>query len=127
MSCIWIIDDDEDIREVITYALESEGYEVYGFDDAEEALTSLNELNLKKFPGLILVDYLMPKVDGLEFINRFREKWGNRTAIALCSGMGSIGEEIPSGIIELSKPIELDELLYTAKLFTNPQGQDLVF
>jgi len=127
MSCIWIIDDDEDIREVITYALESEGYEVYGFDDADDALRSLADLSLANFPGLILVDYLMPKVDGLEFINRFREKWGTRTAIALCSGMGAIDEEIPSGIIELNKPIELDELLHTAKLFTNPQGQDLVF
>ena len=127
MSCIWIIDDDEDIREVLTYALEFEGYEVYGFDDAEEALVSLEELNMKSFPGLILVDYLMPKIDGLEFIKRFREKWGNRTAIALCSGMGSIEEEIPPGVIEISKPVELDELLHTAKLFTNPQGQDLVF
>lgn len=127
MGSIWIIDDDEDIREVMTYALESEGHEVYGLDDAEEALNSLEELNLNDFPSLILVDYLMPKIDGLEFIHRFREKWGNRTAIALCSGMGSLDEEIPSGVIEINKPIELDELLHTAKLFTNSQRQDLVF
>lgn len=67
---ILIIEDDENIRKLLRIILTSQGYEVDEAKDGEEALTKFDKLDKYR---LILLDVMMPKIDGLEFIKYLRE------------------------------------------------------
>ncbi len=58
---ILIVEDEEDIRELISYNLLKEGYQVAGVATGEEALQAVE----KKPPDLILLDIMLPRLDGL--------------------------------------------------------------
>ncbi len=61
-SKIFVIEDEEDIQELIRFNLEKEGYRVKCFGSAEKALQEIP----KDFPDLILLDLMLPEMDGLE-------------------------------------------------------------
>ena len=63
---ILVIDDDDDLREVISWALSEEGYAVHSYADPQEALDSLK--NGRHLPQLIVVDYQMDGMKGCEFL-----------------------------------------------------------
>lgn len=63
------IEDDSDIRELIRYNMEREGYKVYDFDAVDEATNWLS----KKVPDLILLDIMMPGKDGLTFCRELKK------------------------------------------------------
>lgn len=67
---VLIVDDDEDIRNVLKLQLESEGYKVKLASNGEEALSIVD----KDEPNLVLLDIMMPKVDGLEVCKIIRQK-----------------------------------------------------
>lgn len=66
---IYIIEDDENIRELIMAALVSYGYKVKGFEDAESAIASIDEDK----PALAIFDLMLPGMDGLEAIEVIRK------------------------------------------------------
>ena len=59
---ILLVDDEPDILEFMHYNLSNEGYKVYTASDGEEAI----EKAKSKSPHLILLDLMMPKIDGIE-------------------------------------------------------------
>lgn len=63
------IEDDSDIRELIRYNMEREGYKVYDFDGVDEATNWLS----KKIPNLILLDIMLPGKDGLTFCRELKK------------------------------------------------------
>ena len=66
---ILIVDDDPDIREILTYNLSNEGYNVKSAVNGVEALKKA-----KKFiPDIILLDVMMPEMDGIEACSQLRE------------------------------------------------------
>jgi len=69
---VLIVDDDERLREYVRVNLEIEGYTVREAASADEGLASLEE----ESPDLILLDVMMPKVDGWEMLRRVQEKHG---------------------------------------------------
>ena len=69
---ILIVDDDDRLREFIRVNLEMEGYAVREAGSAEEGLEVLEE----EPPDLILLDVMMPKVDGWEMLRRVHERHG---------------------------------------------------
>ena len=69
---VLIVDDDARVREYVRVNLEAEGYEVREADNAEDALTALGE----RSPDLILLDVMMPQVDGWETLRRIQEHTG---------------------------------------------------
>jgi two-component system alkaline phosphatase synthesis response regulator PhoP len=69
---VLIVDDDERLREYVRVNLEAEGYIVREAGSAEEGLAALDE----ESPDLILLDVMMPKVDGWEMLQRVQEKHG---------------------------------------------------
>jgi two-component system alkaline phosphatase synthesis response regulator PhoP len=71
MPNIWIAEDDEDIREVVLYALKTANYETTGFDTGNNLLSAL-ETN--EPPDLVVLDIKMPGDDGLEILKKIREK-----------------------------------------------------
>jgi excisionase family DNA binding protein len=69
---ILIVDDDERLREFVRVNLEMEGYAVREAASAEEGLTALED----EPPDLILLDVMMPQVDGWEMLRRVHERHG---------------------------------------------------
>ncbi len=65
---IWCVEDDASIRDIEVYALKSSGFEARGFEDGISALDALkNEL-----PQLIVLDVMLPGLDGIEFLKTIR-------------------------------------------------------
>ena len=69
---ILIVDDDEKLREYVRVNLEMEGYTVREAGSAEEGLGVLDEAT----PDLVLLDVMMPEVDGWEMLRRVQERHG---------------------------------------------------
>ena len=70
MRHVLIADDEERIRDVVQYALEREGFTVTLAADGQEALDKLAQLDV----DLVVLDVMMPRVDGLEVCRRLRQK-----------------------------------------------------
>jgi signal transduction histidine kinase/CheY-like chemotaxis protein len=71
---VLVVEDDFDARRIITNALQSDGWVV---DEAENGRAALECIERSR-PALILLDLMMPQMDGFEFVARFRESPANR-------------------------------------------------
>ncbi|MCP9487227.1 MAG: response regulator [Gaiellaceae bacterium MAG52_C11] len=69
---VLIVDDDSKLREYVRVNLEAEGYAVREAGSADEGLAALEE----QAPDLILLDVMMPRVDGWEMLRRVQERHG---------------------------------------------------
>ncbi|MDH5794178.1 MAG: response regulator, partial [Candidatus Bathyarchaeota archaeon] len=65
---ILIIDDDENIRKVLTTILEDEGYDVESVDTAKKAI----ERTRRKFYNLALIDIRLPDMEGIELLTKMK-------------------------------------------------------
>ena len=107
--CVLVIDDDESIRELITLALEDEGFRVICAPEGETALKMIPEI----CPDVILLDNRMPVMDGSQFIGQYREQFGHRAPLIVLSAV-----ENPEQVAKetgadgfLPKPFDLSELI----------------
>jgi len=66
---ILIADDEPHIRQILRFTLERAGYQVFTAADGEEALIRANEIK----PSLVLLDVMMPKIDGYEVCRKMRQ------------------------------------------------------
>lgn len=67
--CILLVDDEPDIIEIIRYNLSAEGYRILTAENGKEAL----EIARKEKPQLIILDVMMPKMDGIETCSQMRK------------------------------------------------------
>jgi len=82
---ILVVDDDPDILEIVKYNLSNEDYKVYTASDGLEAI----EKAKKKKPHLIILDVMMPEMDGIEACEKIREvKNLDKTVIAFLTARG---------------------------------------
>lgn len=70
MAKVLVVDDEASIVNIIAYNLKKEGYEVITAENGEDGL----ELALSENPDLVLLDIMMPKMDGYEVCRKLREK-----------------------------------------------------
>ena len=68
MFSIFVVEDDENIRGIVLYALEAAGFEAVGYETGEELLAALDTQQ----PSLILLDIMLPKNDGLTILKQLR-------------------------------------------------------
>jgi len=66
---IYVVEDDEEIRGIVTYALNSAGLEAAGFESGEGFFNAIQS----KLPELVLLDIMLPGEDGLEILRQIRE------------------------------------------------------
>ena len=88
MQKILIADDNEDITDILSTYIEKEGYEPVVATDGEEALKLFDE----EIPVLVLLDIMMPKIDGYEVCRKIREK--SSVPIILVTARGEDFERI---------------------------------
>ncbi|MBP6432277.1 MAG: sigma-54-dependent Fis family transcriptional regulator [Ferruginibacter sp.] len=114
MATILIIDDERAIRKTLTEILSYEGYKIDEAGDGEEGLKRFAE----KAYDVVLCDIKMPKVDGIEFLEKAREI-NNDVPIIMISGHGNIDtavEAVKKGAFDyISKPPDLNRLLITLR------------
>jgi two-component system alkaline phosphatase synthesis response regulator PhoP len=67
---IWCVDDDQTIREIEVYTLEQMGHKARGFADGISMLETLKE----EIPDLIILDIMMPGMDGIEVLRKLRSE-----------------------------------------------------
>jgi excisionase family DNA binding protein len=113
---ILIVDDDDRIREFVRVNLEMEGYSVREAGSAEEGLTAL-ELEP---PDLILLDVMMPQVDGWEMLRRVQERHGVGS-IPVIMFSGKLDEQDLKGAAQrgaqgfIGKPFNPQQLIESTK------------
>ncbi len=114
MADILIIDDEKAIRKTLTEILSFEGYKIDEASDGEEGLKKFKE---KTF-DLVLCDIKMPKLDGIEFLQKAGEI-NPDVPIIMISGHGNIEtavEAVKKGAYDfISKPPDLNRLLITIR------------
>src|SRR5262249_25644384 len=80
---ILIVDDDEDIRDLLKILLEADGYRVEVASDGQDAWRQLRE---GERPALILLDMMMPHMDGEQFLKRLRSSNLSKLPVIILSG-----------------------------------------
>src|SRR5687768_7143695 len=114
MSNILIIDDEKAIRKTLSEILSYEGYKIEEAGDGEESLRRFREKNY----DVVLCDIKMPKLDGIEFLDKAREA-NPDVPVIMISGHGTIEtavEAVKKGAYDyISKPPDLNRLLITIR------------
>jgi two-component system, OmpR family, response regulator MprA len=107
---VLLVEDDEALRGAVGRALRLEGYEVDEASDGAEALERL----VSHRAGVVVLDVLMPEIDGLTVCQRLREL-GDRTPVLLLTARDLVADRVQglnAGADDyLTKPFALDELL----------------
>lgn len=113
---VLLVDDDPDIRTVLPMVLESYGFPTTTAASGEEALQRLRS---EERPCLVLLDLMMPGMDGYEFREvQLADPALRSIPVVVLSGADSPGEVLDSPTIQ--KPVELDELLAVVRRFCPP-------
>lgn len=114
MADILIVDDEKAIRKTLTEILSFEGYKIEEAADGEEGLKKFRE----KTYDLVLCDIKMPKLDGIEFLQKAGEV-NPDVPVIMISGHGNIEtavEAVKKGAFDyISKPPDLNRLLITIR------------
>ena len=106
---VLVVDDDADIRDALCELLQDEGYRPVSASNGRDALVYLNS---RERPCIILLDLMMPIMDGWEFRRQQKSdpRWSNIPVVVITAagnhGAGSIAAECV-----LPKPLHLDQVL----------------
>jgi two-component system response regulator MprA len=121
---ILVVDDEAAVRDALRRALRLEGYEVELAADGAEALQRLED---GAQPDALLLDVLMPGVDGLEVCRRLRRS-GSRLPVLMLTARAEVSDRV-SGLDAgaddyLTKPFALQELLARVRALLRRSGAD---
>lgn len=121
MSKILVADDDPDVRGLCRMVLSGEGFEVV---EAEDAHTGINKAREQQ-PDLILLDWMMPEVDGIDALRVLKAHPLTReipvVMLTALDGMGEITLATYHGADGyMTKPFEVQDLLRVVQRFTAP-------
>ena len=112
---VLIVDDDEQVREYVRVNLEAEGYNVREAGNAEEGLLAVEESQ----PDLVLLDVMMPQVDGWQMLQQLQERHGEAVPVVMFSGKADaatadeVAERGARGFI--GKPFDPGQLIEKTK------------
>ena len=112
---VLIVDDDEQVREYVRVNLEAEGYSVREAGNAEEGLLAVEESQ----PDLVLLDVMMPQVDGWQMLQQLQERHGEAVPVVMFSGKADaatadeVAERGARGFI--GKPFDPGQLIEKTK------------
>ncbi len=111
---ILVVDDSEAIRETLAEALVAEGYRVVTATDGVDAVHKLSDTSAR--PCLILMDLMMPRMDGMELAGRLKAhpEWGTIPIVVLSAYWRA--PVVPEAVAVISKPFQMEELLGAVRM-----------
>ncbi len=107
---VLVVDDDPDLREIIRIMLEASGYEVRCATNGKEAVKAVAQ----KRPAVVLLDMLMPVMDGWQCARELRARYGNDVPIVVVTAAEHArarADQVGGVDDVLSKPFEMDDLV----------------
>jgi len=108
-ATVLIVEDDRDLSDLLVQLLTLEGYSVSAVDNGRDALDYLNRL---ESPRLILLDLMMPIIDGVEFLRRRRGNPRLRAVpVVVLSALDRAGAAEFCDVEYLEKPLDFERLL----------------
>ena len=124
---IYLVEDDESIRELVVYTLNSQGMEAEGFEVPSAFWKAVE----KRVPDLVLLDIMLPEEDGLEILKKLRKRNDTRQLpIAMLTAKGSEYDTVKgldSGADDyIPKPFRMMELVSRVKALLRRAGHTAV-
>ncbi len=122
---ILIVDDDDDIVKMIKYQLQSEGYQTISAQDGLDALEKVAETK----PHLIILDIMMPKVDGWVVCHSIKGNVTTKnTRVIILSALNNFmakvkGMYILQADLYMTKPFELEDLSHNIQKMLNIEDE----
>jgi signal transduction histidine kinase/CheY-like chemotaxis protein len=119
-AMVLVVDDDPDAVSLLQLYLEAEGYSVTGAQDGETALQLAMELQ----PAVILLDLLMPELDGFAVLERLKAHTATQDIpVVIVSALADQEKGFSLGAIDyLTKPIDRQRLLGSVRRLTRPKS-----
>jgi len=108
MSTILIVDDEYVIADILGYALEDEGYSVVKASNGRKGLEVLE----RDRPALVITDFMMPIMDGIEFAQCIRDRKPDLPILLMSGAQGSVGRARPDLFAAVfDKPFDIEQVL----------------
>ncbi|BCL80310.1 response regulator [Ktedonobacteria bacterium brp13] len=126
---VLVIDDNSAIRDMVTWALELDGFEPAEASEGQEALSWLRDaVHEGRFPAVILVDMNMPTMDGVTFIAHLAElereyafSLDQQPSIIVITALSSVAAAKTLGVAHvIAKPFHVRDLLDTVRQLVRP-------
>jgi CheY-like chemotaxis protein len=120
---VLVIDDEPAIRKLIKVILEGEGYRILGLDASRKAPASVQEGK----PDLIILDLMMPEVDGYEILEMLKKDPETRDIPVIVLTVRSLPEDREKARslgadMYITKPFEPSDLIKAVNSFFAPEG-----
>ncbi|MEZ5380742.1 MAG: response regulator transcription factor [Microthrixaceae bacterium] len=117
-----LVDDDDNLRSMLDAALSHNGFDVTALDNGRDALEVVKTLR----PGLVVLDVMMPDLDGFEVCRRLRAE-GNKVPVLFLTARDATEDKVRGltlgGDDYLVKPFSLDELVARVQALLRRSGQ----
>jgi CheY-like chemotaxis protein len=113
---ILVVEDDDELRDALSDMLAAHGYRLHTAADGQEALRLLTRKTIR--PALIILDVMMPVMDGLTLLDKLGEDPSLATIpVVVLSAQSQHGTAFPTSVVGvLGKPLELPELLEVVRV-----------
>lgn len=116
---IVIVDDDLDLLKMLSFAFKEEGFSLETFSTGKEALKALTHKGALENISLLILDRMLPDMDGMDIAKALKEKNGSAPPILFLSVLSSekdILKGLKVGAVDyIAKPFNIDVLLQKAK------------
>jgi two-component system alkaline phosphatase synthesis response regulator PhoP len=94
---ILIVEDEEEMQRVVSEAFENQGFATFTASNGEEGLT----VSLKEHPDLILLDIIMPKMDGMVMLQKLRlDEWGKAVPVIILTNVSPNASSVINSVLE---------------------------
>ncbi|HOJ49280.1 MAG TPA: response regulator transcription factor [Spirochaetota bacterium] len=126
MSYIAIVDDEKDIRDILTIHLTNEKFKTKSFENGREFLSYILKEN--KLPDIVILDIMMDNINGYEVLKTLRKNYGNKIGIFFLTAKAqkidiSLGLDMGADDY-ITKPFHKEEIISRIKAFLRRHKKD---